>query len=318
MRNETGDLVGRLRHASRSMVRDLGLLGGGRGEDAAPGLPITTCHALIELGAHPNRTVGELAAALRIDKSNASRTAATLIRDGLVETAPALDRRRRCLSLTPTGRQQLQCLHDRVDRQVAAALEHLDPAERQAAARGVALYAKALGRLRRVGDVQIGLVRAADDAALLQIIADASSEFGFGACFTAAVRAPSSEFAAPRAAYFVARRADRVVGGAGFVPRATDGASDAAVCELRQMYLARDARGGGLGRRLLHTCLAAARDLGYRTCYLETHDAMTAAHGLYERCGFRRACPRGDGSAGRGCDTYYELDLQAGATGPTG
>ncbi len=52
------------------------------------------------------------------------------------------------------------------------------------------------------------------------------------------------------------------------------------------MYLLPELRGLGMGRRLLERCLQAAKDLGYRRCYLETLEHMTQAQALYEADGF--------------------------------
>ena len=81
------------------------------------------------------------------------------------------------------------------------------------------------------------------------------------------------------------------------------------VCELRKMYFLPEVRGKGAGRRLLETCLAAARDLGYQNCYLETLTGMDAAQRLYESLGFTRL----DGAMGAtghfGCDRWYARPL---------
>ena len=73
----------------------------------------------------------------------------------------------------------------------------------------------------------------------------------------------------------------RIVGSVGIYATASD------VCELRKMYLAKDWRGHGLGRRLLDHGLGEARRLGFRRVVLETASALKEAIGLYERYGFR-------------------------------
>jgi putative acetyltransferase len=75
-----------------------------------------------------------------------------------------------------------------------------------------------------------------------------------------------------------------VVGGAGIAP--LPGGGDG-VCELRKMYLLREGRGRGWGRQLLGQCLAAARERGFRTCYLETVHRMGEAQRLYLSAGFK-------------------------------
>ena len=97
-------------------------------------------------------------------------------------------------------------------------------------------------------------------------------------------------------------------GGAGVAP--LDG-GPADVCELRKMYFLPRVRGGGLGARMIRTCLAEARALGYRACYLETLTGMDAAQRLYAREGFRPI--RGPmGTTGHhGCDKWFIVELVA-------
>ena len=70
------------------------------------------------------------------------------------------------------------------------------------------------------------------------------------------------------------------------------------------------ARSLGMGRLLLQRCLAAAAQLGYRRCYLETLVRMTAARAMYESAGFRKLpSPMGDTGHHR-CDAWYVKELQ--------
>ena len=139
-------------------------------------------------------------------------------------------------------------------------------------------------------------ITAADDGAMAAIIRRVMPEFGAqGPGF--AINDPevdhmSRAYSVPGAAYFVLERAGRVLGGAGIAPLA---GSDAQVCELRKMYFLPELRGQGQGRRTLEHCLATARALGYRRCYLETLTGMDAAMALYRKAGFRqrRRCPPG-------------------------
>ena len=58
--------------------------------------------------------------------------------------------------------------------------------------------------------------------------------------------------------------------------------------ELKRMYVLPDARGRGLGRRVLVELVAEARRLGYRSLVLETGDRQEAALALYISAGFER------------------------------
>ena len=83
---------------------------------------------------------------------------------------------------------------------------------------------------------------------------------------------------------------------------------DSATCELRKMYLAREARGKGLGRSLLEHALRRAAERGFRRVVLETASVLREAVALYESRGFRRYAPAH--MAAR-CDSAYYLDLNA-------
>lgn len=61
--------------------------------------------------------------------------------------------------------------------------------------------------------------------------------------------------------------------------------------ELKRLYVTPDTRGTGLGRKLLHHTIEAARALGKREMLLDTITPLEAAIALYEREGFRRIAP---------------------------
>ncbi|MBE9636555.1 GNAT family N-acetyltransferase [Salipiger pacificus] len=67
-----------------------------------------------------------------------------------------------------------------------------------------------------------------------------------------------------------------------------DAGSDggAALAKLRLFLLLPEARGRGLGQRLLDTCLGFARDAGYHRMTLWTHESHRAACALYAKNGF--------------------------------
>jgi putative acetyltransferase len=153
-------------------------------------------------------------------------------------------------------------------------------------------------------------IAAGDDAAVARIIRAVMPEFGaVGDGF--AINDPevdwmSRAYSEPRCAYFVIERNGTVLGGAGVAPL-IDGEAD--VCELRKMYFMPELRGMGAGAAMMQRCLAAAREIGFRRCYLETLHGMDSAMRLYERSGFRRL-PGPMGATGHGgCNAFYLLDL---------
>ena len=78
------------------------------------------------------------------------------------------------------------------------------------------------------------------------------------------------------------------------------------VCELRKMYLHKSQRGRGLGKFLLDSALAQARELGFKRVTLKTASVLKEAIALYESYGFVECQP--DHMSSR-CDHAYVLEL---------
>lgn len=104
----------------------------------------------------------------------------------------------------------------------------------------------------------------------------------------------------------------------GFFDVAVDGSSgsvagccgiypiDASTCELRKMYVMKEARGHGLGGRLLRRSLAFARGRGFRRVELETASVLKEAIALYAGAGFQ---PIRRAHLANRCDQAFALDL---------
>ncbi len=108
------------------------------------------------------------------------------------------------------------------------------------------------------------------------------------------------------ASYFVVEEDDKIIGGAGIAQLENESSK---VCELQKMYFLPEARGKGLGFKMIHTCLEFAKDQGYEKCYLETMPYMEAARKLYEKVGFADLCsPMGD-TGHYSCEAWMIKDL---------
>lgn len=149
-----------------------------------------------------------------------------------------------------------------------------------------------------------------DDPAIASVIRTVMPEFGAsGPGF--AIHDPEVDhmyetYSAARHAYFVLEQDGAVIGGGGIGPLA---GADAAICELRKMYVLPDGRGLGQGQKLLERCLSAARQHEFHQCYLETLTGMDAAQALYRRNGFARITGPLGNTGHFGCNSFYILDL---------
>ena len=96
------------------------------------------------------------------------------------------------------------------------------------------------------------------------------------------------EFVPPDGTFLVVRLRGAPVGCGGFK---RDGPVTA---YIKRMWVSADARGSGLGRRLLKALEDRAEALGYRIVRLETQKSLTEAQQLYRSSGYREVAPFND------------------------
>ena len=274
-----------MRAATRNLVRELRILDG---HGCLPAMSFSECHALYEIGQREGTTVSELTDALLLEKSTVSRIVSSLRRRGLIESRTADgDRRRRRLSLTDAGQQQVSGIDQVSDGQVAGAFSFLTGAERAACIEALARYGKALAYARRAAALKVRPIEPRDNAAMAAVIRQVMTEFGAVGCGFSIedpeVDALYETYQQPRSCFYVIERGGRVLGGGGIAPLK---AGDREVCELQKMYFLSELRGCGQGVPLISRLLDDAREFGFRTCYLETLDHMHQARSLYRRMGF--------------------------------
>ncbi|WP_456378818.1 GNAT family N-acetyltransferase [Lutibacter sp.] len=95
-----------------------------------------------------------------------------------------------------------------------------------------------------------------------------------------------------KATYYVIEKDGEIYGGAGI--KQLDNFTGN-VCELQKMYFLPQARGIGLGSKMMAICLQKAKEFGFEKCYLETLPYMESARKLYRKVGFKDLdAPMGD------------------------
>ncbi len=158
--------------------------------------------------------------------------------------------------------------------------------------------------------VTIRPIQPSDNPELASIIRNTLAEFGANhpgtVYYDSATDSLFEVFQKDLSAYFVAIADDKIVGGGGIYP--TDGLPDG-TCELVKMYLLPEARGIGLGRKLIELCLEVARKKGFKRIYLETMPELVSAIKMYEKFGFEFLCEPLGNSGHFGCDLHMILNL---------
>jgi DNA-binding MarR family transcriptional regulator len=98
----------------------------------ACGLSVAQCYTLDAIGAQGQATLHEVAEALYITPSTASRAVDDLVRKGLVDRGQdPTDRRAVCLSLTPPGQALFEALRQHLIQRQLSILQQIDPDSRR-------------------------------------------------------------------------------------------------------------------------------------------------------------------------------------------
>ena len=82
------------------------------------------------------------------------------------------------------------------------------------------------------------------------------------------------------------------------------------VAKLRLLLIEPEARGLGLGKRLVSECISFSRAAGYRKITLWTHDVLVAARAVYQKAGFILISSEPNQAFGKSLNTeVWELKL---------
>lgn len=164
--------------------------------------------------------------------------------------------------------------------------------------------------MSRVQIVELVPVQPCYDEAIKSVIQSVGREFGaVGEGFGPSdpeVLAMSQYYAqTEQSLYLIALLDGEVVGGGGIAQFGEH--SD--VCELRKLFILPKARGLGLGKQLIQSCLDFAQRSGYASCYLDTLASMEAAIILYRKFGFEHLEQPYPGTIHNGCDVWMLKSL---------
>ncbi len=272
-----------VRRFNRFYTRRIRVLGEGLLETR---FTLTEARVLYELANHGPTTATALGAELDLDAGYLSRILRKFEAGALVARKPSRsDARVQHIALTARGRSAFRPLERRSHAQVAALLGGLAPARQRqlvAAMQSIEtlLDAPAPARpfaIRRHEPGDLGWLVSRHGALYAQ-------EYGWDATFEGFVAQIAADFA--RAHDPAAERcwvAERDGDNAGAVMLVRESGE---VAKLRVLIVEPSARGLGIGRALVATCIGFAREAGYRKIVLWTNDILHAARRIYVEAGF--------------------------------
>jgi DNA-binding MarR family transcriptional regulator/GNAT superfamily N-acetyltransferase len=299
--------VAAVRHFNRFYTRLIGVLEEGQ---VASAHSLTELRVLYELAHRDDPVAADLVSDLGIDAGYLSRIIKKFARAGLVaKVASATDGRRQRLRLTEQGHAAFAPLERATERQIAALIAPLDASGRERLVGAMATIEGLLGkgpppapyllRPHRPGDMGWVVHR----QAVLY-----AREYGWDETFEALVAEIAAKFITDfdpkRERCWIAERDGEILG-AVFVVAATEEEA-----KLRLLYVEPEARGLGIGRRLVAECVRFARDTGYRRLVLWTNDVLVAARRIYQSAGFRLVRSEAHHSFGKDLvGEFWELEL---------
>lgn len=271
---------------------------------------LTEARILYELAQRDDLTAGEIARNLGIDPGHLSRMLARFARAGLIRRRRSPeDGRVSLITLTQAGRAAFAPLDEASERQAAALLESLSPAERVRLVTAMATVETLLGE-RGQGSLLLRPPRPGDMGWVVERHgALYAEEYGFDASFEALVAEIVADYLRnndPRRDCCLIAEIDGAPVGSCFLVHDTQTRA-----KIRLVLVEPTARGRGVGRSLLEECLRFARAAGYVEVVLWTQSILLAARKLYASAGFRLVKEEPHRSFGRDLvGETWQLDLR--------
>ena len=246
---------------------------------------------LYEIAINHSPTASEIARSLDLDAGYLSRVLRDFERRGLIrKRASPNDGRQSHLTLTPRGRKSFMPLDARSQRDTAAMLGKLAPAEQ----------ARLIAAMTAIETLLEGQIQEPKPQRRYTLRAPRPGDFGWIVKRNAELYAQDYGWVAPFEGVCAQIVADFVnkfdatlergwiaeIDGenVGSLMLANDGDG---VARLRLLLVEPRARGLGIGARLVDEAIRFARSAGYRKIALWTHSVLTAARHIYQGAGFK-------------------------------
>ena len=306
-----GENVDAIRAFNRFYTRKAGLLQQGLLDSP---YSLTEVRVLYELAHQKDLTATDLTASLGIDPGYLSRLLRGFEKNGLITRKRSRgDGRSSLLRLTAAGRAVFSDLNVRQSEAVARMLDGMAGESQQSLVRSMRTIIAVLSSddydrthevsLRTHAPGDMGWVMSSHGVLYAR-------EYGWDERFEALVGEIVvgfiRSFDPERERCWIAELDGERVGSI-FLVKDTE-----TVAKLRLLLVTPEARGKGIGRRLVDDCIAFARQAKYHTLTLWTNSVLDAARHIYEANGFRLVREEDHTSFGHNLTgQYWELDLGA-------
>ena len=255
------------------------------------GFSLPQIRVLYEIGWHQQNqkpfSGAQLSQLLKLDPGYISRILVKLEKHDLIVRGDKTGRgQRRSLGLTKVGQKLFVAMGHESSKQAADMLRPLNDHQRSDIVQAMARIQTLLGDVPVAQpELIIGPPQAGDFGWVVHrhgVIY--TQEYGFNDRFEPLVAGIVAKFAAERddrvERCWIARYNGRIVGSI-FIMR-----QDETTAKLRLLYVEADARGLGVGKKLVKAAISFAKSAGYQRMTLWTNAALLAARGIYQREGF--------------------------------
>lgn len=242
---------------------------------------------LFELAHREDTSASDLARELGLDPGYLSRTLARLEEQGLVARARSeRDGRRRVISLTSTGEDAFEMLDSRSREEVAEMLGGLSEVDRRRLLEAMGTIEGTLQKDFKFSEPFV--LRAHEPGDMGWVVHRHgvlyAREYGWDERFEALVARIVADFIEgydpAKERCWIAEMGGKQAGCV-FVVKQSE-----TVAKLRLLLVEPEARGLGLGSRLVGECILFARNRGYQKITLWTNSVLDAARHIYEEHGF--------------------------------
>lgn len=253
---------------------------------------LTEARILLEIAHHDRLTASDLSRELGLDPGYLSRILSGLEGRGLIQKVRSKrDGRRRLLSLAPEGKDAFSLLDRRSREEVGEMLDGLSEEDQRRLLDAMRAIEGVLGE-GSAGSFKFSepfFLRAHEPGDMGWVVQRHGElyfrEYGWDENFEALVARIVADFVdgfdpAKERCWISEMNGGRV--GCAFVVRESE-----EVAKLRLLLVEPEARGLGLGDRLVEECIRFARSRGYEKLTLWTNSVLDAARHIYKRKGFR-------------------------------